>query len=189
MEVVLHELYTTEQIDKLLRRQLHAAFIQASVLPTSLASLPLRDDVFVACLPQDHRLAARRSVDLRDMADEPFIMFSRESAPASHDHVIGIFSQAGIHPRTVHRARIWMTVVVMMANGCGVALVPHSLSGSQIAGVRFVPLKGAAASAPAMLAWNPGLLSLPLKKFLASAAITIRRRATSPSAKGLKTSA
>ena len=122
VEVVLYEFAApTEQIEKLMRRQLHAAFIQASVLPAPLASLPLRNDVFVACLPEQHRLADQESVDLREMVDEPFVMFSRESAPASHDHVIAIFNQAGIHPRTVHSARIWMTVVAMVANGCGIA--------------------------------------------------------------------
>ncbi len=177
VELVLHEQYTTEQIEKLMRRQLHAAFIQASVLPVPLASMPLRDDVFVACLPENHRLAANKTVDLREMVDEPFVMFSRESAPASHDHAIAIFNQAGIHPRTVHSARIWMTVVGMVANGCGIALVPHSLSRTNIGGVRFVPLMGAPATAPALLAWNPGLVPLPLEKFLASAAATIRMRA------------
>src|SRR6516225_9002060 len=43
VEVVLYEQYTTEQIEKLMRRQIHAAFIQASVLPAPLASIPLRD--------------------------------------------------------------------------------------------------------------------------------------------------
>ena len=177
VDVVLYEQYTTEQIEKLMRRQLHAAFIQASVLPAPLASIPLRDDVFVACLPENHRLAANRSVDLREMVDEAFVMFSRESAPASHDHVIAIFNQAGIHPRTVHNARIWMTVVAMVANGCGIALVPSSLSRTNIGGVRFIPLSGTPATAPALLAWNPNLVPLPLEKFLASAATTIRMRA------------
>lgn len=177
VDLVLYELYTTEQIDKLLRRQLHAAFIQASVLPATLASIPLRNDVFVACLPEQHPLADQATLDLHALADESFVMFSRESAPASHDHVIGIFSQAGIHPRTVHRARIWMTVVAMVANGCGVALVPQSLSRTKIGGVRFVPLAGLPTTAPALLAWNPGFVPLPLEKFLASAAATIREQA------------
>jgi DNA-binding transcriptional LysR family regulator len=184
VDVVLYELYTTEQIEKLMRRQLHAAFIQASVLPAPLTSIPLRDDVFVACLPEHHRLAGNARVDLREMADEPFVMFSRESAPASHDHVIGIFSQAGIHPRTVHQARIWMTVVAMVANGCGIALVPQSLSRTNIGGVRFIPLAGTPANAPALLAWNPSMMPLALEKFLASATATIRQQAKSPARKG-----
>jgi DNA-binding transcriptional LysR family regulator len=173
VDVVLHELYTTEQIEKLTRRQLHAAFIQASVLPPPLASLPLRNDVFVACLPERHRLAGNARVDLRELGDEEFVMFSRESAPISHDHVIGIFSQAGIHPRTVHHARIWMTVIAMVANGCGIALVPQSLARTRIGGVRFIPLAGAPAIAPASLAWNPALVPPALEKFLATAKATL----------------
>ncbi|WP_341891387.1 LysR substrate-binding domain-containing protein, partial [Variovorax sp. YR752] len=159
------------------------AFIQASVLPAPLASIPLRNDVFVVCLPEHHRLAKKASVDLREMADEAFVMFSRESAPASHDHVIGIFSQAGIHPRTVHQARIWMTVVAMVASGCGIALVPQSLSRTNIGGVSFLPLAGTSAVAPALLAWNPSMMPIALEKFLASATATVRQLAKSPAPK------
>lgn len=175
VDVVLHELSTSEQIDKLMRRQLHAAFVQGSAISPQLQSVPLRNDVFVACLPEGHRLADRKSLDLRELADESFIMFSRDSAPASHDHVIGVFSRFEMHPRIVHAARMWMTIVAMVARGCGVALVPQSLERVGIAGVRFPALASAPASVPASLVWNPANMPLALESFLGSAKKTIRR--------------
>lgn len=169
VELVLHELSTAEQIEKLLRRQIHAGFLHASSLPAQLKSITLANDVFVVCLPERHRLADQPVLDLRELADEEFVMFSRENAPANHDKVIAIFSRAGIHPRTVHRARIWMTIVSMVAHGSGVALVPSSLAKAGIAGVRFVPFKGAPTLALAMLAWNPGFMPPALAKLTESA--------------------
>jgi DNA-binding transcriptional LysR family regulator len=175
VDVVLHELSTSEQVEKLMRRQLHAAFVQGSAISPQLQSVPLPNDVFVACLPAGHRLADRASLDLRELADESFIMFSRDSAPASHDHVIGVFSRFEMHPRIVHAARMWMTIVAMVAQGCGVALVPRSLTRVGIAGVCFPALEGTPSPVPASLVWNPANMPLPLESFLASARKTIRQ--------------
>jgi len=180
VEVVLHELPTAEQVDQLLRRQLHAAFIQGSTLTAQLKSVPLKNDEFVACLPQHHPLAGQRSVNLRELADEDFVMFSRLTSPTNHDNVIAVFSRAGIHPRTVHSVRNWLTIVAMVAAGCGVALAPATLARAGVQGVRFVPIGGASASAPALLAWNPGFMSPPLQEFLDVATRALRSRTARP---------
>lgn len=180
IEVVLHEMGTAEQLVALLHGQLHAGFVNVSAVPPQLASLALADDRFVLCLPQDHPRARQAKVDLRDLAGERFVMFSREVSPANYDNVIAIFSRAGIHPRTVHAARQWLTICAMVAQGLGIALVPSSISRSRVDAVRFVPFSGAPVTAPAMLVWNPGHLSPALASFLQSAAETRGRRGTRP---------
>jgi DNA-binding transcriptional LysR family regulator len=59
-----------------------------------------------------------------------------------------------------------MTIVGMVAQVGGVALVPRSLSRARIEGVRFVPFSDAPSVAPAMLAWNSGGSSKVLGRFL-----------------------
>jgi DNA-binding transcriptional LysR family regulator len=173
VEVVFRELSTAEQIERIQRRQLDAGFCQGSQTPPQLASLQLADDEFVLCLPDSHPFAGKASVDLREVADERFVMFSREAAPSNHDNVIAIFSSAGIHPRTVHMARAWMTIIAMVAQVNGVAIVPKSLERAKVAGVRFVRLRGTPAPARAMLVWNPVAESKELKSLLQCARGTI----------------
>lgn len=96
-------------------------------------------------------------------------MFSREVAPANHDNVIAMFSRAGIHPKTVHAARQWLTVIAMVANGLGVSIVPKTLSRTRIQGVRFISLKGPPVKSPASLVWNPDYSSTTTKGFIAEA--------------------
>jgi DNA-binding transcriptional LysR family regulator len=175
VDIVLHELSTSEQIDKVKRRQLHAAFVQGSARSPDLQSLPLRNDFFVACLPEAHPLAAKATLALRELASESFILFSRDSAPASHDHVIGVFSRYEMHPRIVHAAQTWMTIVAMVAQGCGVALTPESMSRVGIRGVHFSALEGPPSPIPASLVWNASNMPVALESFLASATKTIRR--------------
>ena len=166
VEVVLHEMPSVEQLQALMRGQLHAAFINGSSVPSKLKGLPLRDDVFALCVPDNHPLAKHSSVDLRDLADERFVMLSRAAAPARHDEVIASFSQAGIHPQIAHRARSWITVVAMVARDGGVALVPMSLAGAGMVGARFIALAGPPIPAPAMLVWNPTLSAPALATFI-----------------------
>ncbi len=177
IELLLHEMSTAEQLDALLHGQLHAGFVNASAVPPQLESLPLEDDEFVLCLPEDHPRAHQAEADLRELASESFVMFSREVSPANYDNVIAIFSRIGIHPRTVHAARQWLTIVAMVAHGLGISLVPSSIARSRVDGVRFVRFSGDSVRAPALLVWNPGNLSPVLASFLQSASATRHTRA------------
>lgn len=173
IELILHEMSTAEQLQGLLHGHLDAGFLNAFVVPPQLRSLPLIEDEFVLCLPAAHPRAGARSVDLADLSEERFVMFSRDVSPANYDNVIAIFSRAGVHPKTVHAARQWLTIVAMVAEGLGVSLVPRSLARSHVDNVRFVPFTGAAAISPALLVWNPARTSPGLERFIASASMTI----------------
>lgn len=155
VEVVLREMSSADQLNELLRSQIHAGFVNGSTVPPQLASLPLGADEFVLCLPENHPKARGDTVELKELANELFVMFSRDVAPANHDNVIAIFSRAGIHPKIAHAARQWLTIVAMVANGLGVSLVPRSLAYSRVHGVKFMKIRGKQVLAPAMLVWNP----------------------------------
>ena len=166
VEVMLRELSSSEQIDDLLRGKLDAGFANAATVPPQLAMLPLSTDCFVCCLPNAHPMAANESVCLTQLAHEPFVMFAREVAPGNHDNVVAVFSQAGVHPKLVHAARQWLTVVAMVANGLGIALVPASMARSRMDGVSFVPLAHLPTRATALLAWRPPVTNAALAGFL-----------------------
>lgn len=171
IELTLRELSTVEQLDALRHGQLHAGFVNAATVPPPLAALALPAETLVACLPAGHPLDAGgpAALDLRRLADEAFVMFARDVAPAHHDHVVATFSRAGIHPRMVHAARQWLTVVALVAGGLGVALVPASVARSGAAGVRFVPLAQPATLGVGLLAWSDAAGGPVLEAFVQTA--------------------
>jgi len=172
IEVNLREMSSSEQIEALLHRQLHAGFVNTSTVPPRLACLPLAADHFVCCLPEGHALARAAAVPLPALAQETFVMFARDVAPANHDNVIALFHRAGIHPHTRHAARQWLTVVSLVALGMGVALVPASLAQAGVQGVRFVPIAGLRHPTVGVLAWHEETGVPALRAFLACAAGT-----------------
>jgi len=178
IDIRLHELPVADQFERLLRGQLHAGFTNGLMVPPPLKSIALRDDVFVLYMPEGHPMADRAVVDLRELADERFILFPREIGPANHDNVLAIFSRAGVHPRIVHEARTWLTVMAMVSQGRGLAVLPSSMGKARMGGVRLVPFAGPPTVAPAMLAWNPTLVAPALATFVESAARAIAAQKT-----------
>jgi len=176
VDVVLREMSSADQLNELLRGQIHAGFINASTVPPQLASLPMGEDEFVLCLPEDHPNAQGDTVDLIQLADERFVMFSRDVAPANYDNVVAIFSHAGIHPKTTHAARQWLTIVAMVANGLGVSLVPRTLARSRVHGVKFMRISGEQVLAPAMLVWNPAYYLPTIRSFIECAERILARK-------------
>lgn len=174
VEVTLREIGTSEQVQALLHGELQAGFINAGAAPPPLQSMALRSDRFVVCLPTAHPLANAKTIQMWEMAQERFVMFARDVAPANYDNVIAIFSRAGIHPRTSHAVRHWLTIIAMIANGLGVSLVPESLTQSGVKGVRFIPIEDKDALTPALLVWNPSHTSAALESFIKCASAVLQ---------------
>ena len=154
-EVVLSlQRYFREDLDSELS-ELQAGFFNAATAPPQLEWLALKPDPFVVCLPAAHPLAAASSLRVAQLAQERFVMFERDVAPANFDNVVVIFSCASVYPRTCHAARQWLTILAMVANEMGISVVPKSLTRTGALGIRFIPLDDPAAVSPAVMAWNP----------------------------------
>lgn len=126
-EVVLQEMNSAEQPQALLRGQIDVGLAHRGIVPAGLVSERLRADPFLCCLPPNHRLAGRERVDLSELRDEPFILFPRNVSPHYHDLIIARCVGAGFSPQIRHEARLWQTIVAMVAHDMGVALLPEPL--------------------------------------------------------------
>lgn len=127
IEVVLQEMNSAEQAQALQRGQIDIGFVHRGALPAGVVSQVLIADPFVCCLPPGHRLANRAQLDLGELRDEAFILFPRQAAPHYHDLIIARCVAAGFSPQIRHEARLWQTIVAMVARGMGVALLPETL--------------------------------------------------------------
>jgi DNA-binding transcriptional LysR family regulator len=188
VDAVLHELSTHEQLQALSRGQVQVAFINGATTPPRLKSIGLQSDVFALCVHEHHRLARRRRVGLEELHDEKFVMLSRPGAPAQHDVLLAQLRAAGIDPQTADEARSWITIVALVAQDDGVALIPSSLRNARMAGVRFVALEPDALPAPAMMVWNPAVDSPALHQFIESARSSIAAYAMRPPARAAQES-
>lgn len=121
---------------------------------------PLVDDIatevmlsepVAAVLPAEHPLAGAESLDLADLADEPWVLTPRSSWEPWHRKYDRDFAAAGFAPRIVQRGSSVQSLLALVAAGVGVSRLPLSARTLRDTGVAFVPLRGE--TADVVVAW------------------------------------
>ncbi|WP_433367173.1 LysR family transcriptional regulator [Actinoplanes sp. CA-142083] len=100
----------------------------------------LRTERLVAVLPDRHLLAAQSSLDLASLAGEPFVMHFSGHRSSMHEHVLAACAAAGFRPTEIIEVGETVTLVVFVAAGLGVALVPEPVRRLALEGVAYVEL-------------------------------------------------
>jgi DNA-binding transcriptional LysR family regulator len=166
VELVLHELNTALQVDRLQDGSLDLGFVHPPFITDNLRSLTILKEPFVAAIPATHPLAARSQISLKALANEPFILFPRHVGPGFYDQIVSLCQNAGFSPRVVQEARLMQTIVCLVAAAMGVALVPSSLQNLQRPGVVYKPIQALTARVETAVAWRQDDPSPVLQAFL-----------------------
>ena len=166
VRVTLAELNSGEQIAELLHDRLDFGFVHTSRMPAELRHELLLSEPFVACLPVGHRLTRRRTVAVASLRDDPFVLFSRSASPDYHERILAICADAGFRPEVRHEVRHWLSVVSLVSQGMGVALVPSALRRAALRGAVFRPLEEAVAGSDAYCDWREGPENAVVQGFL-----------------------
>jgi DNA-binding transcriptional LysR family regulator len=124
VELRLRELVTTAQIAGLLNGTLDLAFLRDGDPTEGIRITTLLKEKYVAVLPEAHPLAQRRSLSVKALKGEPFIMFARRKGPLAYDRTIACCERSGFRPNIVQDAPQWLTLVRLVAAGLGVSLAP-----------------------------------------------------------------
>ena len=136
-------------------RRFAGGFLHASVLPTVLDTITVRREPFVACLP-DRRTAPRRAAAHRSEACSPTSpgSCSRDASPSYFDSVLALSTAAGFLPHIQHEVTHWISAVMLVAQGSGVAVVPQAFAGSGIPGVQYLGILENVSESLAHFAWR-----------------------------------
>ena len=156
LRVVLRELSSRDQLVELSQGRLDLAFVHTTQVPPEVSQIRVSRQPFVVCLPAAHRLAGRAELGLEALAGEPLALVSRQVSPDYHERILGACAAAGFVPDTLHELQHWLSVVSLVAQGLGVALVPQALHQSAIAGAVFVPIQGDAPWYDTHCLWKAG---------------------------------
>ncbi|KAA0180356.1 LysR family transcriptional regulator [Cupriavidus cauae] len=154
IQIALTELNSQEQIEALLHGQLDVGFIHTSRVPDELAARLIHSEPFVCCMPAAHRLATRRTIALTELRGEPFVLFSRNASPDYYARIVDMCAAEGFYPQIRHEVRHWLSVVSLVSQGMGVAVVPAALRHSALAGAAFRPLKHSTVPSEVYCVWK-----------------------------------
>ncbi|PKO44654.1 MAG: LysR family transcriptional regulator [Betaproteobacteria bacterium HGW-Betaproteobacteria-3] len=174
LRLTLRELSSSEQLMELAQDRLDLGFVHTTRVPPGLSQILVSSQPFVACLPVGHALAGRGGKGARRAAlapaqlrGEPFAMVSRAVSPDYHDRIVALCGEAGFTPDVRYELRHWLSVVSLVAQGLGVAMVPQSLARSGLPGAVFVPLDAPTGTYDTYCLWRDARESAALAQFLA----------------------
>jgi len=166
VELVLQELNTAEQITSLHAGRVDVGFHYLDAQDSALASKTLTQAPLMVVLPKKHALAGRKSLNIRELAQEPFIANTRSSEPVVRDAFISLCHSAGFSPRIAQEAGNVQTVLGLVASGLGVCLLPDFIKSIRRPGVRYIPLSGSPPTVKLGVVWRSDNVSTLVKSFV-----------------------
>jgi DNA-binding transcriptional LysR family regulator len=117
-----------------------------------------------------HKLATRETIGAGNLDSEPLIATPPEVAPMLRVAIAEYCRSAGFAPTIRLEAQLQQTIVSLVSENLGIALVPQSMRLLGIAGVIFRDLE-AAPTIEQVVVWKPGNLNPTLRPFLEQAGI------------------
>lgn len=110
----------------LLDERAELGFLRMPVQKAGLVETPLVRVNTVCVMPEDHRLAAKEKVSVKDLLDEPLILLGRMRAP--RHEIDTVFSRHHMRPNIRLEAHSVLSACGMVAAGLGVTLVNEMMA-------------------------------------------------------------
>lgn len=126
VELQVREGSVQNHAQALLEGRLDLAIVRGPFRHESLVIHTLLSEPIVAVLKASSLGALTGQIRLRDLAEEPFLMFERSAAPGLHDALTGMCRNAGFTPSIRQSADSWPSIAALVSAGLGVALAPAS---------------------------------------------------------------
>jgi DNA-binding transcriptional LysR family regulator len=169
IHVDLRELTSTEQIENLRAHRIDLGIVRLPV--NNAADMELRTiarERLIAVLPQDHRLACAKTLRLKDLADDAFMVFPGDKIPSLHAKFLLACERAGFSPRIVLEAWQMASMVSLVAARMGVALLPAQVTNSPHPGVVYKDLSDQSEHLELKVAavWRPGAVAGAVRSML-----------------------
>jgi DNA-binding transcriptional LysR family regulator len=125
----VEERETFELLSGVDQRRLDMAFVRTvgSDLP-ALDNLVLHEEMIVAALPSDHRLARSASpVSLSSLMREPMVLYRRPDGFGIFEVLMDALRRGGFEPQVTEQVPRIITAINLVAAGQGISLVPESM--------------------------------------------------------------
>lgn len=143
VKIVLHNLTKDAQLQALRERRITVGFNRLVPQEAGITvETVLREPLMVA-LEASHALAARASVSLQDLDNEPLILYPNVPLRGLAQEVTDAFRAQGVRLRIEQEVEDVVTAVALVCAGFGAAITTQSATNLRLPGVVFRPLRSA----------------------------------------------
>jgi DNA-binding transcriptional LysR family regulator len=174
----LNESPTSAQLSALQNGEVACGFFhpEATSTPGLKTKLLLREKNGVL-LPSDHALTAKPSLQLRDLAATPFVLFPRAYNPGFYDRILAAFAHAGVAPHIAEEVWPRANGVGFVRAGIGATFMCPSEARQLPPEVVFRPLEGPGPESRLVIGWKPTSQPDPALEAFLSVAMALKKDA------------
>ena len=115
---------------------------------------------------QSHWLADRASVTMAELADEPVLGPTRQTAPGYYDRLMAACIESGSAPRIVQECTTNSILLSLVGVGMGIGFVTASGPLSPVHNIRLVPIVDLGLKFQVLLVWRARDRSAALRRFI-----------------------
>lgn len=119
-----------ELVRSVVAGELNLALVTAPSLNSHVTAVPFAQAPLYAALPENHPAANSECLELQDLAEDEWILFSKRLHPIVHDAIMEVARRDGITPRCTHDAVTAEQAVQLVSEQVGVGIVtkPNALA-------------------------------------------------------------
>ena len=154
IDITLNELSNEVQLEMLQKKGLDIGFVRTESYPSNIRTYPILTENFALVVPHGHPLLKKKKLNLSELKEESFILFSKQYSSSYYDLVMSIFRDHQFEPKVALRTVNALSIFNLVAQGLGVAIIPSSLKKGYDSNVAFIELNHIPQRTTLYLAWN-----------------------------------
>lgn len=141
VKIGLHNMTKLEQIEALRERRITIGFNRLLPDVDDITVEPVLRERFLVALHEGHRLAVKKSITLRDLDDEPMILYPNSPVHGLAQEVAAAFRSEGLRLRVEQEVEDVVTCIALVASGFGVCITTESAANLRLPHVVYRPLQ------------------------------------------------
>lgn len=150
----LIEMTTAQQMVALKEGKLDIGFSRNPEEHKLLQYKVIQKETFSLVFPSSHKLSKKKTLDLGQIKDQPFILPSRSDGDEYYHLIMELFKEAGFEPSVIHESVHGHTILKLIENGLGISILPTSFNTMKNTKVTFIELKNYKPRAELFAVWN-----------------------------------
>jgi DNA-binding transcriptional LysR family regulator len=180
VEVQCRDIMSLQQYKALTEGEIDVAFLRPCMESSQLTSEFLFEEPMVVHISKHNPLSKRKSLRLRDLAEETLLLFERNAAPALHDKTVEMYAAAGVIPNVVivaaDPAPHHDVQTILLACRKGIRIRPDEITCRPAPGsdVAVVPLDEPDATMSVHVAWRKCEKAPPVLAFVSTTRDVLR---------------
>lgn len=137
----LHSMARGQQIEALREREISVGFARFVPKEPDLVVETVQREALLVALYEGHPLCKKAAVTVRDLDNEPLILYPSFPAPSLAQRVVEAFRRGRVRMKVEQQVEDVVTAVALVASGYGVCITTESGGSLRLPGVVYRPLR------------------------------------------------